>query len=139
MAAVVGLLTYQWILQPILRLNTAAKAIASGKWSETVDVQRSDELGELAKSFNHMAFQLKNFFAALEAKNTKLHQLRTETLYQNTELRLVKDQLTESNHNLEHKVSERTQELSQTLEMLKATQAQLLFENMPLGIVCGQL
>lgn len=128
-AAGVNLLTYRWILQPILRLNTAAKAIASGKWSETVDIQRSDELGELAKSFNHMAFQLKKFFASLEAKNVKLRQLRAETIHQNTELRQVKDKLIESNHNLEQKVSERTQELSQTLKILKATQAQLVLEN----------
>jgi WD40 repeat protein/HAMP domain-containing protein len=128
-AAIVGLLTYRWILQPILRLNTAAKAIASGEWEETVDIQRSDELGELAKSFNNMAFQLKKFFASLEAKNVKLRQLRAETLRQNIELWQVKDKLTESNHNLEQKVSERTQELSQTLKILKATQAQLVFEN----------
>ncbi|MEN9520374.1 MAG: hypothetical protein RLZZ381_2962, partial [Cyanobacteriota bacterium] len=128
-AAVVGLLTYRWILQPILRVNTAAKAIASGEWSQTVDVRRSDELGELAKSFNNMALQLKKFFASLEAKNVKLRQLRAETILQNNELRQVKDKLIESNHNLEQKISERTQELSQTLEILKAIQAQLVVEN----------
>ncbi|MDJ0715311.1 MAG: AAA family ATPase [Prochloraceae cyanobacterium] len=38
-------------------------------------------------------------------------------------------QLEESNRNLEQKVEERTQELSQTVEILKATQAELVFEN----------
>ncbi|MDF5738881.1 MULTISPECIES: AAA family ATPase [unclassified Nostoc] len=38
-------------------------------------------------------------------------------------------QLEDSNRNLELRVEERTQELSQTLEILKATQAELLFEN----------
>jgi WD40 repeat protein/signal transduction histidine kinase/DNA-binding response OmpR family regulator len=77
-AAVVGLLTYRWILQPILRLNTAAKAIALGEWSETVDIRRSDELGELAKSFNNMALQLKKSFATLEAKNADMQHLNTQ-------------------------------------------------------------
>ncbi|MGF2039712.1 MAG: AAA family ATPase [Nostoc sp. CmiVER01] len=38
-------------------------------------------------------------------------------------------QLKDYNRNLELRVEERTQELSQTLEILKATQAELLFEN----------
>ncbi|MEB3283072.1 MAG: AAA family ATPase [Lyngbya sp.] len=38
-------------------------------------------------------------------------------------------QLEEYNRNLELRVEERTQELSQTLEILKATQAELIFEN----------
>lgn len=38
-------------------------------------------------------------------------------------------QLEDYNRNLEIRVEERTQELSQTLEVLKATQAELLFEN----------
>ncbi|BAZ71152.1 serine/threonine protein kinase (plasmid) [Fischerella sp. NIES-4106] len=38
-------------------------------------------------------------------------------------------QLEDYNRNLERRVEERTQELSQTLEILKATQAELLFEN----------
>ncbi|MDZ8188808.1 MAG: AAA family ATPase [Nostoc sp. ChiSLP02] len=38
-------------------------------------------------------------------------------------------QLEDYNRNLELRVQERTQELSQTLEILKATQAELLFEN----------
>ena len=58
-----------------------------------------------------------------------LRQLRAETLRQTTELQQVKDKLLKSNCNLEQKVSERTKKLSQTLKILKATQAQLVFEN----------
>ncbi len=39
------------------------------------------------------------------------------------------EQLEDYSRNLEQKVSERTQELSQTLDILKATQAELIFEN----------
>ncbi len=38
-------------------------------------------------------------------------------------------QLEDANRNLEQRVTQRTQELSQTLEILKATQAELIFEN----------
>ena len=47
----------------------------------------------------------------------------------NIDLQQAKEALAESNRTLEQKVLERTQELSQTLEILKATQAELLFEN----------
>ena len=47
----------------------------------------------------------------------------------NIALQQAKDALFESNRTLEQKVKERTQELSQTLEILKATQAELVFEN----------
>jgi predicted ATPase/GAF domain-containing protein len=45
------------------------------------------------------------------------------------ELERAKDELAEYSRTLEQKVSERTLELSQTLEILKATQSKLLFEN----------
>lgn len=39
-------------------MNRAAKVIANGNFEERVDVTSSDELGELAQSFNHMAESL---------------------------------------------------------------------------------
>ena len=54
----------------------------------------------------------------------------TEQLqFKNIDLQRAKEALAESNRTLEQKVSERTQELSQTLEVLQATQAKLMFEN----------
>ncbi|MEO8894030.1 MAG: cache domain-containing protein, partial [Coleofasciculaceae cyanobacterium] len=54
----IGIYTAHWITKPILTLNTAAKDLAKGKWHKTCEINRSDELGELAKSFNFMAAQL---------------------------------------------------------------------------------
>ena len=68
LATIIGILTVGWVTQPILRLNTAAKEIAKGEWNKTVEIERSDELGELAKSFNSMAQQLQESFATLEQK-----------------------------------------------------------------------
>ncbi|MEG4853224.1 ATP-binding protein [Microcoleus sp. B5-D4] len=64
----IGILTSQWVTNPILSLNTAAKNIAKGEWDKTVESERSDELGELAKSFNSMAQQLQQSFETLEQR-----------------------------------------------------------------------
>jgi len=65
-AVVIGIQTSRWVINPILRLNTAAKNIAKGEWNTTLESKRSDELGELAKSFNSMAQQLQQSFETLE-------------------------------------------------------------------------
>ena len=52
-----------------------------------------------------------------------------ELALKNIDLQQAKEALAESNRTLEQKVSERTHELSQILEILKATQAELIFEN----------
>jgi Signal transduction histidine kinase len=65
-ALMIGILTSRWVTNPILRLNIAAKNIAKGEWDKTVELERSDELGELAKSFNSMAQQLQKSFETLE-------------------------------------------------------------------------
>ncbi|KYC42529.1 diguanylate cyclase [Scytonema hofmannii PCC 7110] len=56
-------------------------------------------------------------------------QFTQELALNNVALQKAKDALAESNRTLEQKVEERTRELSQTLEILKATQAELEFEN----------
>ncbi|MBW4630856.1 MAG: AAA-like domain-containing protein [Iphinoe sp. HA4291-MV1] len=56
-------------------------------------------------------------------------QFTQELAGKNAALQQAKDALAESNRTLEQKVEERTCELSQTLEILKATQAELVFEN----------
>jgi PAS domain S-box-containing protein len=75
LATIIGIFTSRWIVKPILRLNASAKALALGQWEQTVEMKRSDELGELAKSFNSMAKQLQESFATLEAKNAEMRGL----------------------------------------------------------------
>lgn len=60
---------------------------------------------------------------------TQRIQFTNELEIKNIALQQAKDELAESNRTLEQKVSERTHELSHTLEILKATQAELIFEN----------
>jgi PAS domain S-box-containing protein len=78
LAIIIGIFTSRWIVKPILRLNTSAKALALAKWEHRVasgEIERSDELGQLARSFNSMAGQLQESFATLEAQNGEMKAL----------------------------------------------------------------
>lgn len=108
----VGIWTARWITKPIFRLNRAAKAIAEGELIQTIQLNRHDELGELAQSFNNMAIQLYTSFSELQSLNAAL----TES----------EQQLQHYNQTLEQQVRERTQELSDALEQLQVTQADLI-------------
>ncbi|MFN6517084.1 MAG: ATP-binding protein [Nostoc sp. CreGUA01] len=74
-ATELGIFTARWIIKPILQLNISAKKIAEGEWEQTPKINRSDELGELAKSFESMAKQLEASFSVLEAKNAEMQVL----------------------------------------------------------------
>lgn len=85
-AIVLGMFTSQWIIQPLLRLNTVAKAFTAGVKSEEYQFENSalfklhnsrfmpEELGELSNSFMRMAKQLQSVFTVLNAKNEDLQQ-----------------------------------------------------------------
>lgn len=74
-ATLLGYLTSRWIVMPIQRLSKAAEALSRGEWdSMAVDprlmasVEREDEVGVLARSFNTMAGQLEESFTTLEER-----------------------------------------------------------------------
>lgn len=82
-ATIIGIATARWVIKPILILNQSAKMLAKGEWDKTVKMvnkyyylaERSDHVGELAKSFNFMAQKLQESFVALKAKNLELQKL----------------------------------------------------------------
>lgn len=66
------------IIAPVQAMTVATQRIAEGKYEERVDKARTDELGQLAHSFNQMAEKL----AQIEAMRRQLigdvsHELRT--------------------------------------------------------------
>ncbi|MDY7012945.1 MAG: ATP-binding protein [Cyanobacteriota bacterium] len=73
-----GILIARWLVRPIRHLNASAKNLARGQWNEIVPVERTDEVGELARSFNLMAKKLQSSFATLERQNSDLHRLNQE-------------------------------------------------------------
>ena len=73
-ATAIGIMTARWVTQPILRLNSVATLLSKGELEHTVEIERSDELGNLAHAFNQMATQLQASFTALEKTNQELER-----------------------------------------------------------------
>lgn len=67
-ATVTSIFTARWVTKPMLKLNLAAKDIARGQWEKPGEINRTDEVGELANSFNQMAVQLQESFQNLEQR-----------------------------------------------------------------------
>jgi PAS domain S-box-containing protein len=61
---------------PVLQLTNAAQQMASGDLNVRLAIERSDEIGELARSFNVMSAALKDMYATIEDQV----QLRTREL-----------------------------------------------------------
>ncbi|WP_181314371.1 HAMP domain-containing sensor histidine kinase [Phormidesmis priestleyi] len=74
LATAIGIFMARSITDAILRLNAAAKRFSQGQLAQTVEIKRSDELGELATSFNDMAAQLQTSRSQLETANQTLEQ-----------------------------------------------------------------
>ncbi len=60
------------VTRPVEALADAMDAMASGDYGSRVDVSAAGELGELVRSFNHMATDLENSRAQLEASTQQL-------------------------------------------------------------------
>lgn len=84
--------------RPLGQLSAATEALSRGDFRVTLDSDRTDELGQLARSFSRMTEQLQASFC----------------------------DLSRSNDHLEDQVQIRTQELETTLTNLKLTQSQLI-------------
>lgn len=81
LATLLGIVTARWISRPILRLSKASSALAnrvamsdfaSSQLDPKVEVKGINELEVLAQSFNQMAQQLQESFAALNKTNEAL-------------------------------------------------------------------
>ncbi|SKB16203.1 putative Diguanylate cyclase/phosphodiesterase [Planktothrix sp. PCC 11201] len=115
-ATSLGIITAHRITAPLIRLSQASQAIAQGELDQNIELNREDELGILARSFNQMAMRLKRVFEELE--------IRVEE--RTAELKEAKAHIENYNKKLEERVYQRTAELSLALEDLQKTQIELL-------------
>ncbi len=74
-AVATAILITRWVTVPILRLNQSARALAKGDWVQQVEMDRHDEVGELASSFNRMAEQLQASFVSLQLSEERYRNL----------------------------------------------------------------
>jgi two-component system NtrC family sensor kinase len=58
-ALLIALIVFQSVHVPARRLQRATEALAAGDLDVSIDMRRTDELGQLARSFNYMARSLK--------------------------------------------------------------------------------
>lgn len=65
------------LINPLVKMAHAADLFSQGNWSERVPINRQDEIGQLAMSFNHMADELSELYHSLEsAVERRTGQLR---------------------------------------------------------------
>jgi PAS domain S-box-containing protein len=103
-----------------LEIHQASKIIPIEAWGTPI----FDEKG-------NVTYAITTFQDITQRKQAEAERIQfTQELALNNEaLQKATDELAEYSRTLERKVQERTQELSQTLEILKATQSELIFEN----------
>jgi len=58
--------THRLILTPLQRLRQSAQAIAEGNYHSRLPIERRDEIGELSRTFSHMARQVEDHTRDLE-------------------------------------------------------------------------
>lgn len=77
----IGLVTANWVIKPIRDINATAKRLAGGEWeaetpgSVSLPLDRADEVGELAVSFDNMAHRLRESFITLQRSERKYRGL----------------------------------------------------------------
>ena len=94
LATVLGIITAQWITQPIDRVSRASEAMATGNLDQHVESNNIIEIEKLATSFNSMAGQLKESFETLE---DKVKERTAELASANEEIIVLNEKLKEDN------------------------------------------
>jgi signal transduction histidine kinase len=130
LAMFLGVMTARWISQPILRLNKAAKALAQGQWQALGKIERQDEVGQLAHSFQEMAHQLQQTFVHLEEKV----QERTQDIEdKNIKLASLNEELKKLNQEKSDLLSIVAHDLKNPLSAIQgaASLIQMDYDNLP--------
>ena len=112
------------VTRPVEQLADAAREVASGNWNTQVEVASSDELGELAQSFNRMTLELTE-------QREKLVQTERVAAWRELARRLaheLKNPLFPLQLTVENLIRAREQSPAMFEEILKESSATLLAE-----------
>ncbi|MCB1167389.1 MAG: SpoIIE family protein phosphatase [Leptospiraceae bacterium] len=90
-AIIIAIATAILITRPILSLSEGASIIGSGDLSHRISISSSDEIGQLAHSFNNMTARIQDFTQNLEDKVEQRTKELNETLEQVQALKVQQD------------------------------------------------
>lgn len=93
------IITKKYITSPLLKLQDSASSIATGNLNTFIDKSSHSEIGILAQQFDKMRASLQSLFLEVSEKKSKIE---------------------EYSRNLEKKVDQRTHELAQSVDELRA-------------------
>jgi signal transduction histidine kinase len=92
----IGYLLAQNIARPILRLRSLSQSVASGDLNQSSELERTDEIGELANAFDQMTENLRERTAEAERLYAETVQRNIELAETNTRLQETQLQLVQS-------------------------------------------
>ncbi len=119
---VIGVLLAGFLTRSLRRMTDTAKTIASGKYCARVEVESSDEIGELAQAFNTMATRVGELVGNLEERVIdRTAELRESNAKLSRGLELAEEQKREIaglNDELRRQIAERSRTLGEALERL---------------------
>ena len=78
LGAVSAVMLVRNIVRPVDHLEKAVGKVAEGDLDQKVSIQRSDEIGSLAESFNQMTLQLKTALEDVRSRNRELEKAYKE-------------------------------------------------------------
>ncbi len=126
LALLSGVIVAANLSRPVRRLRDVAMEVAEGRYGRTADEGRSDEIGELARAFNHMS-------SRLAANEADLHAQRDEIAAFNRELQARVDARTAELHEAQQELV-RSGQLAAVAEVGAGLAHEL---NNPLAAVLG--
>jgi signal transduction histidine kinase len=72
LAGAASLLLTRQVTRPLSETRDAAIRVASGDYATTVPVKSTDELGEVARSFNYMAEEIEHYVGEIQEQKSRL-------------------------------------------------------------------
>ena len=91
-ALLLSWLLARWLLAPIRALGAGSRALVAGNFATRVPATRSDEIGELAEDFNHLAATLERHRDARRRWGADIaHELRTPISILRGEIQALQD------------------------------------------------
>ncbi|MGD9581768.1 MAG: ATP-binding protein [Vampirovibrionia bacterium] len=123
------------VTKPIQELYTGAKRFSKGEWSYRIQVETDDEIGQLAKSFNHMADELSQIYESLEQKvkerTKELAKKNEEVEIKNAEIEKSYKELKASQFKMLH-----SEKISTLCQMVSGVAHEL---NNPINFIYGNI